>query len=356
VFSWPTPARIASVKLVNHTVTLDYDVPTAGWGASVVPCSTCPLIQEIVYTATEEPGVRDVVVTANGKPTTVKLAPDANPANWQGVTPMMDALSREDVLPYRVGTPMSGSFGGGLDKNVSATSRWSVDDVSPGLARFVVELTGVDAAEPKVDVQASANDEAAQPDLGKQVLRLTVHGISIPEGSTVVDKTPLRSILVSHEPGSATTVHFALGLDDLRPWRVALLANPARIVVDIGGPTANVTPNLALYSLLTQCPAGASPGVAGSGCAHVSGRTFQLQGAARAFEAHVPWRMRNVSGQVVASGSMTASIGTSAYWGLFDTTATAPAGYSGEATLDVFLTSARDGSITEMVSIPIFVP
>lgn len=332
-------ARLRSVRVQGETAIVDYLVAAnGGWGDRAIPCATCSVIQQIVYTASEEPGVRSVVVTADGKPAIVRLRPGADPATWRTVTPTSDPLTREEVLGYHIAAATSGTFGGGIDRSVSANTRWSTDDLAPGLSRFVVELSGIAIAEPQVDVQASVNDESARPELGKRILRVTVHGISIPEGSTILNRTPLRSVFVSHEPGSPNTVHFDLGLDDLRPWRVALLGNPARVVVDIGGQTSRVTTNLAVYSVV---------GIDNSG------RTVNITGAARAFEAQVSWRVKDGSGREIATGATTASIGTSAYWGLFDTTAKLPGTFSGDAMLEVFLTSARDGSITDLVAVPI---
>ena len=225
--------------------------------------------------------------------------------------------------------------------NVSAT-RWSVDDVAPGVARYVIELAGVEA-EPKVNITATQNDERAQPDLGKWTLNIDLTaGGATPSGMTVIDKTPLRSIVTvqginapAPDASPQPVVSFQLGLDDLRPWRVGYLANPTRIVIDIGAPTSTIADNLVGYR------------------AEVSGKTIHVTGAARAFEAHVSWRIKDSSRKQIAAGGFQASIGSSPLWGIFDTTITAPQTYSGNATLELFLVSAKDGSDTNLVSMPI---
>src|SRR5207249_11823726 len=98
---------------------------------------------------------------------------------------------REDVLGYAFRAPTAGTFGQGSFAGASATTRWSVDEVAAGLTRFVVELSGGSLADGQVDVQTARNDEAANPNLSKQVLTVTVHGASIAEGQSIVDKSPL---------------------------------------------------------------------------------------------------------------------------------------------------------------------
>jgi hypothetical protein len=156
-----------------------------------------------------------------------------------------------------------------------------------------------------------------------------------------VDRTPLR---VVHEVPTFVDpanpdggMRYVLYLDDSRPWRVGWLPDPVRIIVDVGGPEAAVTQNLAVYR------ADASVG------------SVTVSGMARAFEANVEWRVRAATGASVVSGRTTASLGTSETWGLFGTTITLPQGVSGDLTLEVFLASPQDGSVKELVAIPLAV-
>jgi hypothetical protein len=139
-------------------------------------------------------------------------------------------------------------------------------------------------------------------------------------------------------PDKATV--YELGLDDLRPWRVFTLANPTRIVVDVGGQQAATSDRIAVYAP-----------VVGS----TISRTFVLSGAARVFEANVVWRVKDSRLKLLAEGSTTASLGTSAVWGTFQTTVTLPATVTGNVTIDVFEVSPRDGSEVGAVSFGVVV-
>jgi hypothetical protein len=317
---FPSSARVAGVTVQGDTVTVDYTAPNGQWnvdGAALIHA----LVQEIVYTASEEPSIRRVLITENGGQRAV--------IGGEGLV-FSDPLTREGSLGYAVKADASFNMDG--EATGTATTRWSVDQVAPGLARFVIEVQS--QAEPKVTVRAQQNDERANPDLGKWSLYIEVAGATHTPGSQVIDKTPLRSVQTVTAAGTAA--RYVLGLDDLRPWRVALIpGNPARIVVDIGGPFANVTSNVAVYS------------------AEVTAHQIHLVGAARAFEAHVSWRLKDASGRQLSNGGTTASIGTSAFFGTFDTTITVPSSYSGRATLEVFLVSAQDGSDKDLVAIPL---
>jgi hypothetical protein len=86
------------------------------------------------------------------------------------------------------------------------------------------------------------------------------------------------------------------------------------------------------------------------------GRTFTIRGAARAFEAHVAWRiLAPQGGREVASGFATASIGTSPVWGTFEAEVRLPENVSGNVTLEVFWPSPRDGADEGKVSFPLAV-
>ena len=65
VVGYPTTAKLASVSVQGDVATVDFNVANDDWGYA--PTSYYdPLIAEIVYTATEEPGIRRVRITQNG--------------------------------------------------------------------------------------------------------------------------------------------------------------------------------------------------------------------------------------------------------------------------------------------------
>lgn len=318
----------ADVKVSGDLVALDFAVPASDWGVKGAAFARA-LIQQLVFTATEEPGIRRVTITENGgKPTTIdqiQVEPD---------------LSRDEINGYDApgSTDVIEDDGGG--DGVTAKSSWSVDTAAPGVARFVLTFTGGNGKVPAFSVGAKTNGEPAFRD-GKSVLAITVTATGDTSESAVIDRTPLRQLQVSVVPASATLtkerMQYVLQLDDLRPWRVFTLANPARLVVDIGGAWQAVSDRIAVYQ----------PTVGGT-----IAQSFVLAGAARVFEANVVWRVKDSKLKVVAEGHTIASLGTSPVWGTFQTTITLPATVTGNVTIEVFEVSPRDGSEVGAVSFP----
>jgi len=316
----------AGVKVTGGLVTLDFAVPGSDWGVRGA-ANARALLQQLVYTATEEPGIRRVTITENGgKPTTIdQLSVDPS-------------LGRDDVSGYDIGgsTDVIEDDGGG--DGVTAKSSWSVDTAAPGLTRFVLTFSGGNGKVPAFSVGAKTNGEPAFRD-GKSVIAVTVTAAGDTGETAIIDRTPLRQIQVAKVPASATLttdrMQYVLQLDDLRPWRVFTLANPARLVVDIGGPVVAVSDRIAVYQ----------PAVSGT-----IGQTFVLSGAARVFEANVAWRLKDSRLREVAKGNATATLGTSPVWGTFQTTITLPTAVTGNVTIEVFEVSPRDGSEVGAVS------
>ncbi len=332
-----SPALSTNAAINGDLATVDLNV--SDWNVRGAAQSQA-LLQQLVYTATEEPGVRRVLITQNGKPAVI----DQVAVNT--------SLSREDVSGYAGPVPSGQAStitsGGGSTKGLTLTTSYSVDSLAPGLARFVVTITDPKGA-PVADVPFSAYlDTSSQPDLGKAAIILQVGTEpNAATGVTVVDRSPLRSIAATNSFGSPTTTQtaaFVVGLDDARPWRVFTLSNPARIVLDIGGAPQAVSDRIAVYA--------PSPGTTIDG--RIS-RTFAVTGAARVFEANVSWRLKDSSGREVASGHFLASLGSSAVWGTFDTRIAIPASVSGNVTLELFEASAKDGSPQGVVEIPLAV-
>ena len=328
------------VTVAGDLASIDFEIRALNgdWGVRGA-AQTQALLQQIVYTATEVPGIRRVLLTQNGRPLAIDQLVIDKP------------LSREDVLGYDVKSPEI-SVDGELAADV-VDWRASVDDVTPGLGRFVVELKpagqnpqfSVPAFTAKLEAARNANDQ--EP--GKYVLRLELAGAYWPQATgeafkccqvKTVDKTPIRRVSAyplgtgNGRPG----VGFGIELDDARPWRVFVMDSPLRVVVDIGGHPDAVSEDIAVYA--------PRPG------AEVA-RTFTVSGAARTFESTVTWRLRDSSNRVVANGFTTSVGGSGPQWGAFQFSATAPAAASGNVTLEVLWGSPRDGSDMGLVAIPL---
>jgi hypothetical protein len=346
-FARPTPGTgtemISASVVQSDLATVEFDLSN-GWGVSG-SAQTQALLQQLVYTITEEPGVRRALITEKGKP---------NAVIDQRV--IDQPLSREDVFGYADPAKSDKIEDGGSGQTAEiADWRASVDEVAPGLGRFVLEFKPPTASTPSfVATLERPVQETATAD-GKWIIR-----INMPDAlwnqtageafhccpTKAVGKTPIIQTeaypLTSNPPtnGIYRGVGFAIILDDARPWRVFTLSNPARIIVDVGGPTRSVSDRIAVYQ--------PRPG------AEVS-RDLQLTGAARVFEASVSWRLKDSTGREVASGHFLASLGSSPVWGTFDTRIAIPPSVSGNVTLELFEASARDGSPQGIVQVPLTV-
>jgi len=321
------------VSVQGDVAKVEFDL-NPGWGVRGAAQSQA-LVQQLVYTITEEPGIRWALITEKGKPNAVidQLVVDR-------------PLSREDVFGYAAAGPSgaanSVASDGTSTPGVSLTTSYSVDSVAPGVARFVVTITGPQGAAPELPSFTAYLDRTEEADFGKAALYLQVGAEPNTNlGLTRVDRSPLRAVRATRGFGSPLAVGgaaFVLGLDDLRPWRVFTLSNPTRIVVDIGGAPQSVSDRIAVYQLL--------PGATGT-------REMQIIGVARVFEASVSWRLKDTTGREVASGHFLASLGSSAVWGTFDTRIAIPASMTGPGTLELFEASPKDGTPQGVVQIPL---
>jgi len=337
----PKQFYVRSVRIDGETAVVDYSAtfPVSG------TLGDTALAQQIVYTATEDPTVRRVLVTENGAPMST------GHILWD------KPLAREDVAGYAAQATDSvsaGAIGDVPASELRSSTSYSVDSVAPGLARFVIRVERTGGALPReytppVDVRLYGPSAGDQSGLGgKASLWITVPWADPNVGLRGIDRSPLRS--VNTVPSGGGTI-YQLKLDAAYPWRVFTLQDPARIVVDVGGATQAVSDRIAVYS-----PALIQPVQGGSVATPPSvGRTFTLSGAARTFEANVVWRVKDSRQSVVAEGNTTASLGTSAVWGAFGTQVTLPASVAGNVTLEVFEVSAKDGSEQGVVAIPLTV-
>jgi hypothetical protein len=216
--------------------------------------------------------------------------------------------------------------------------RASDNDVAPGLGRFVVELKPTNTTEPRRYPKLVAKLENDPKRAGQWLIRLELPETTSPQaqGAKTVGASPILQA-ASYFLNADRGVGFSISLDKARPWRVGVLHNPLRVVVDVGG--AAVSDSIAVYSPR----------------AGETSRNVTITGFARVFEATVSWRIKDGAGHEVAKGFTNASIGTSALWGSFQTTAIIPANISGSVTLEVFWASPRDGADLGLVRIPLTV-
>lgn len=323
----------ASVKISGDVATVDYRLPTGGWPMRG-SASSLAWQQELVYSATEEPGIRRVLVTENGgKRTAIDQLVWDKPLSREDVSgygPLSDEIVTEDQSRPCAPTCPSPS-------PARLSNNYSVDSIARGVARFVIQVDSGDWESFTVsNGSADTIDDPKTPWTSKYALQIKVKGTEIKPGLEIIDQSPLRAIQSVTTGGSTT---YVLALDDQRPWRVALLTNPDRLIVDIGGDPSTINKTIAVYS---PKPGG-------------SGRQFTLTGLSRTFEATTAWRVVDSARRVLASGSTTASRGTSAVWGTYQVSVQLPATASGNLTLEVYWASPRDGTDMDVVQVPLVV-
>lgn len=321
----------------------------SNWGATN-PTEGRALVQQLVYTITEEPGIRRALIAEEHKPNAV----------IGGVT-VDKPVTREDVMGYSflgTKTPSIVSDGTQVAQDVIG---WSVlNEQTPGLGRFVVDLRARSAVPAgRLDPRFSAKLVAcascggtdgkwwivldlldAQPptsrsQLGQQPTGGPIRAVS---GPSVIDSGPQGLPL--------PYASYSIKIDDARSWRVAVEptgTGTVRLYVDVGGRPSSVNENIAVYVPVPEQGAGD----------RAAGCTCKISGAARVFEATVAWRVRDGNGREISQGHTNASLGTSVVWGLFETTITIPPNAAGTPTLEVFWVSPKDGSEQDVVRIPL---
>ncbi|TMF65647.1 MAG: hypothetical protein E6I14_01225 [Chloroflexi bacterium] len=221
-----------------------------------------------------------------------------------------------------------------------------------GLGRVGVDLRATGSVPGgRLDPRFTATLERCDPpscDGGKWTLAVTLPDLTWPAGrpayNETFDRSPIRSVRAAEFQGG--TVAIAVRLDDARPWRVAIEptgTDTARLYIDIGGVSADVNENIAVYL----------PGPDQGAGDRASGCTCRVRGAARVSEGKIRWRVRDGTGREVARGNAMASRGTGPVWGVFTTTITIPPAVEGQPTLEVFSLSSRDGSEQDLIRIPL---
>ena len=317
-----------SVRIQGDLATVEFDL-SSGWGVHG-SAQSLALLQQLVYTITDEPGIDRALITENGKPNAVidQLVVDK-------------PLSREDVSGYgRVnpqfiseGWPLACTIPCPSPSTAKLSSSFSVDTFAPGVLRFVIQ---VDSGQPSdLSIAPIKVDELKSPRSGKYALQVDIAGTDPKVGTEYIDRSPLRTISTSVRNARTT---YLLGLDDLRPWRVLMLKDPQRIVIDLGGSPTSVSDTVAVYL---------------PGPGYPPAPRFTVSGLARTFEAGILWRVRDGQDRVVANGSATATLGTSQQWGTFQFDVQIPPSPpgTGDLFLEVYWASPKDGSDQGLVRV-----
>ena len=338
------------VRIEGDLATVTFGLP-GGWGVTSAS-ESLGLYQQLVYTITEDPEIRRALIREKGNAEAVI-----------GILSISQPVTREDVAGYSFsGTKTSTIVGDGTqvsedlaDIGVAMDSdiltRGFVGNEA-GLGRVAVDLRASgNVPGGRLDPRFTATLERCDPpscDGGKWTLTVTLPDVKWPADrpayAQTFDRSPIRSVRAAEFQGG--TVAIAIRLDDARPWRVATEptgTGTARLYIDIGGTSADVNENIAVY--LPVPDQGAGDRATGCAC--------RVRGAARVFEGNIRWRVRDGTGRVVAQGSTTASRGTGPVWGLFTTTVTIPADIAGQPTIEVYSVGPRDGSEQDVVRIPV---
>jgi len=322
------------IDIQGDLLKLDFTVPGGDWGIRG-SAQSVGFLQQLVYTATEEPGILRVLITENG-----------------GKTVTMDqlvvnkALTREDVFGYSSRGALGKDNGvswGGNDSPAHVGARLAGYDIQDGtLATLFLEgrdQNGQKADLPSFNAWLEQSDDTT-PIGAKYTLyvELQWNGGGNSDGAAdvrIFDQTPLRAVTTN---GNNV---FRIELDDARPWHVSYISN-SNIAIEIGG-----DPRATSDRILVTAP---KPGDVAN-----SGAPLRVTGSARVFEANVSWRLLDSAGKEAASGHFNASLGSSAIWGTFAPTIPLPANVRGNLTLELFESSPKDGTAQGVVQIPLAV-
>ncbi len=312
---------VASVTITGDIATIDFTVPSDEWGVGSQARSFAAL-QQLVYTASEEPGIRRVLMTQNGgRPVRIDQLVVNTP------------LSREDVFAYTAHLAIgktAGIFFSGDDSLAHVRAELVSTVVETGSR---VNLTvagrgpsGEKLALPSYAVWLEQSDDMTSTG-AKYALNLLLEwngggSSGAATNTTIFDQTPLRSITAI---GANV---YRVELDDARPWR-AYMPDKTQLVLEIGGNPQAVTDRIALHQ--------PTPGAD-------STHDLRIMGVARNFEGTISWRLRDTSDRAIANGDLNATIGTSAPWATFDAPTQLPKNVVGTVILELYARSARDGS------------
>lgn len=314
------------VRIDGDLATLTFQLPN-GWGIHGTAQSQ-QLVQQIVYTVTEEVGVRRVLIVEDGKTTAT--------IDQLVIT---KALTRDDVSGYTTradaGLTWRGNDAAGRAVGATLVKR----EIQDGTAvRFTFE--GRDRAAndavadlPTITVAFGANSGALPHNVSDGAPPADVLSVSFKWNATYssggvghverIDRSPLRLIA-----GDFNT-SYQIGLDDGRPWR-AWMPDAQHLVVEVGGDPQTLSDTIAIWSPATGWPPRPH---------------FSVSGVARTYEGNLQWRLRDSTQRVVAAGFTKASMGLSAEWGTFQFEVDIPTNAAGgDFRLEVYWPSPKDGS------------
>ena len=320
-----------NVTISGDLATVDLLLDNKPWSVPEIGAEA-GIVQQLVYTATEEPGIRAVLFTH-----------DRGQQMRVGEFVFSQPLTRENVSGYRRVDPqflgeewplpsLPCSPSPCTGQPIRLSSSHSVDYVAMGVTRFTIQ---VDSGQPpRFTIEPAKSDDSVVTWAGKYVLRIDIAGVEARPGLSIVERSPLRAVRSQVDAGHTT---YELALDDLRPWRVVMLTDPQRIVIDLGGYATSISETIAVYT-----PAPGDPPV----------RQFTVIGLAATFEANVAWRVRDNTQRVVASGTTTASTATSHQWGMFQFPVQVPASVTpGDLWLEVYWVSPANGTEQGLVRV-----
>jgi hypothetical protein len=321
------------VSISGDLATLEFEVPN-GW--AIRDPYVRQFVQQVVYTATEESGIRRVLMKERGKPSLKidQLTFDR-------------PLTRDDVSGYTIRAP-------------TGTTSFAGDDSIGPVGANLVSREITDGTLVRLTFEGRNRDGDAIASLPTTTVTFGPNGGSVPHNNADgpapayvlsvgfkwncacssggvghverIDRSPLR--LMSTDANTS----YVFGLDDARPWR-AYMPDPQHLIVEVGGDPRLVSDRIAVRNPVFDEKVGAS---------------FTLSGSARVFEANVVWRVKDNTQKIVASGQTTASLGTSALWGTFQTTVALPSSANiGRFTLEVYEVSPKDGSEQGLVAISV---
>src|SRR5438874_1794660 len=326
------------VRIDGDLATVTFDLP-GGWGVTSTSESQ-GLYQQLVYTITEDPEIRRALIIA--LPATREDVAGYTFSGTKTPTIVGDGTQVPEELT---------DIGVAIDSDI-LTRGFVGNEV--GLGRVGVDLRATGSVPGgRLDPRFTATLERCDPpscDGGKWTLAVTLPDLTWPAGrpafAETFDRSPIRSVRAAEFQGGAVAI--VVRLDDARPWRVATEptgTGTARLYVDIGGTSADVNENIAVYLPAPEQGAGD----------RATGCTCTVRGAARVFEGNIGWRVRDGNGREVARGNAKASRGTGPVWGMFAATVMIPAGVAGQVSIEVFSLSPRDGSEQDVIRIPVTV-
>lgn len=335
-----------STRVDGDLATVTFGLP-GGWGVSDA-LRSLGLYQQLVYTISEEPGIRRVLIKEEGKPSAVI-----------GTITVSGPVTREDVLRYAATTETNVTSDGvevaqevaGIGVSIDGDPfGFMVGRQQVGVGRVGVQLRSPGAARVGSRPRFTASLERCDPPSclgGNWTLSVILPNASWPAArptyEQTFDRTPIRSVRAASFQGGTVTV--AIRLDEALPWRVASEPQPdgsVLLFIDVGGHVSTTSDSVAIYNPTPD----QGMGDRARGCSPCG-----VTGAARTPDGVVGWRVRDGAGHDVAHGTTAVSRASASAWGTFTALATVPPGLIGQVAIEVF--TLIGGRESGLVSLPI---